>query len=175
MTEHRVRVVLLSVTAIGLLGAVLFFVSDPPLPIPREIPVVRDSAGPRGGIPAPDSTEQDAGPATVASDIFSATRAAPTHRYNPIAGDAVSPPGGAGSVSPYAYEPLPHLSGVVRSPSGTLALMQPDSEGASGRLYKTGDRIGGYRVVRIDDSSVVIAGQQGRVKIRVNSPDTSRR
>ena len=175
MTEHRARVILLATTVIGLVGAALFFLSDPPLPPPREVAAARDSTSPGGKIATPDSAEQDAGPMVVASDIFSATRAAPTQRYNPNAGDAESQPVGAGSVSPYSYEALPRLSGVVRGPAGTLALMQPDSEGASGRLYRTGDRIGGYRVVRIDDSSVVVAGQRGRVRIRVNSPDSSRR
>ncbi|MDQ6717186.1 MAG: hypothetical protein M3Z17_02430 [Gemmatimonadota bacterium] len=175
MIEHRARVLLLAVTAAGISAAALLLFSDPPFPQPRHTPPASDSVANLGRIEAAGTADQDAGPTVVGSDIFSATRAAPGQRYNPTAGGSESQVGAAASVSPYGPEPLPHLSGVLRSPTGALALMQADSAGSVGRMYRTGDRIGGYRVVRIDDSSVVVAGPRGRTRIRVNPPDTSRR
>lgn len=174
MTEYRTRQLLLSLTAAAALFAAAFLIFQPGLPAPRAEQQPSDARlGPAKPL-REKSDDPDAGPMVVSSDIFSATRLAPRERYNPSAGDAPQQPT-TGFVAPESLEPPPRLSGVMNGPGGAAALMQMDSSGSSGRLYHAGDRIGGYRLVKIDDSSVIVSGPRGRVRIRVSSTDTPRR
>jgi len=175
VTEHSARSSLLVLVIAALVGAVVLAAREPALPAANEALAERDSSGTVRRAPLPDTLDPDAAALIVEADIFSPTRAAPRERYNPSAGDAVPQQGSSAYASPEMSGPLPRLSGVMKGPAGAVALMQADSAGASGRLYRAGDRIGGYRLVQIDDSSVIVTGPRGRVRIRVSSPQTGSR
>ncbi len=106
----------------------------------------------------------------VSENIFSSTRAAPPVRYTPPgAGD--EPESASANESPDAAmiveTPLPQVFGIMMGPGGATALIQSDSAGASGRLYREGDQIGPYRIVRITGASVTVRGPLGRHELRI--------
>lgn len=112
----------------------------------------------------------------VSENIFSSTRAAPRVRYTPPgAGDAA---GVASMDDPVPTEmiieaPLPQVFGTMTGPGGATALIQPDSAGASGRLYREGEKVGEYRIIQITSGSVVVRGPGGRHELKVQSRDRS--
>ncbi len=104
--------------------------------------------------------------AIVAGNIFSPSRAAPSTRYTPgdgLRADASEAPMEtiAPSVAP------PRVYGTMHGPSGAMALMQADSAGASGRLFREGERVGAFRIEKILGSSVIVRGPSGRIEIKV--------
>lgn len=102
----------------------------------------------------------------VRSNIFSTTRAAPAARYNPSDGSTSGevPEEPTASATPVVP---PRVYGTMTGPTGAMALVQPDSSGASGRLFREGERIGPYRIEQIRANSVVFRGPGGRVEVRV--------
>jgi len=65
--------------------------------------------------------------------------------------------------------PLPQVFGTMTGPGGSTALIQSDSAGASGRLYREGDQVGQYRIIRITGGSVVVRGPSGRHELKIQS------
>ena len=115
--------------------------------------------------------------AIVAGNLFAPSRRPPSVRYRPPA--SVNDTGVAGesvvadidrvamaeTVSP--GEPVPALYGTMIGAGGATALMRLDSRVATPQLYREGDRAGGYRVVRISEQAVVLAGPSGSITLRL--------
>ncbi len=105
----------------------------------------------------------------VAANIFSATRAAPSRRYDPgnLEGSDVSSGAPEMAMQSQPQEALPQLFGTVLGPAGAMALMQGDSSDGPGRLFREGDRIGQFKIVKVKTNSVIVSGPSGRVEIPV--------
>jgi len=120
----------------------------------------------------------------VRTDIFSSRRSAPSRRY--VFGETTAEPDAAASEAPsappLAGEPMdsttasiandavPHLYGTMLGVEST-ALLRLDAHVSDPRLYRVGDRAGGYRVAEIGDRSVTLVGPGGRVVLRLKQPD----
>lgn len=143
--------------------------------------------------PEPDLTSREAGPAKnvakaaddslqlpavdrpsiVAANIFAASRTPPSRRYNPA--DDQFAEGAEAVPEMNAVEALqapPHLFGTVVGPGGAMALMQSDSANGPGKLFREGERVGIYRLVKINANSVVVSGPSGRLEIQVQRNPT---
>lgn len=159
----RTSLNVLTVAFVGM--AVVFWLKAPTVPgvvIPPAA-AMHASAG-RGGSPTVSS---DAG-ALVSSNMFSATRAAPSVRYTPPGAGGVS-----SNVSSIPDEvvalpaPPPRVFGTMTGSNGATALIQPDSAGSSSRLYHEGERVGVFRIEKILPSSVIVRGPSGRIELKV--------
>lgn len=115
--------------------------------------------------------------AIVDGNIFSPTRTAPAERYDPYGGAAEDAEPMFGEV--FEDEAVtddggvPKLYGTVVGPDGGVALLRLDPALADARPYRVGDRAAGYRVLRIDTSSVVLSGPGGRIVLRLNRSEGS--
>lgn len=168
MNTARLRTVLDIATALLAAAAVALWFVQPPLPAANaELSRVASSAAPRVAPPAVARSNAGDANAIIGGNIFSATRAAPVTRYTPV-----------GSGSETMVDPLPvpefvlpvappRVYGTMSGPGGATALIQPDSAGSSGRLYREGERVGQFRIEKILGSSVVLRGPSGRVEITV--------
>lgn len=164
-----------------LLGLVLLAVPFP-LPTANADATVVASAG-----ALPDSVRPVASPdvgaadRVVKTDVFSSRRAAPSRRYMfgevPTPADAATPdvsatPSLAGepvdsTTASTMSDAVPHLYGTMLGPNESTALLRLDGRIAEPRLYRVGDRAGGYRVADIADRSVTLVGPAGRVVLRL--------
>lgn len=108
-------------------------------------------------------------PGIVAANIFSPKRAAPSRRYDPANPDGPDVSMGAPDMAMESppQVALPQLFGTVLGPAGAMALMQGDSSDGPGRLFREGDRIGRFRIVKVKTNSVIVSGPSGRVEIPV--------
>ena len=121
----------------------------------------------------------------VRTDLFSSRRAAPPRRYSygegapesdvPPTEMTVAPPLGGEAVDSAtvatANDPVPRLYGTMLGPMESTALLRLDARIAEPRLYRVGDRAGGYRVTEISDRSVALVGASGRLVLRLATPD----
>ncbi|HEX2723634.1 MAG TPA: hypothetical protein VHM24_12025 [Gemmatimonadaceae bacterium] len=151
-------------------GGALWLV-DKPLPTPhpaRPAEVVKPNtrSSPADSAPLIAGTRD-----IIAANIFSPTRAAPAARYTPNA------EGSAAAAEPAADAPMappavpPRVFGTMTGPAGSMALIQPDSAGATGRLYREGERVGPFRIEKILKASVVMRGPSGRVEVPIEQRD----
>jgi hypothetical protein len=81
-----------------------------------------------------------------------------------VAGEPVDSAAAAAST---ANDAVPHLYGTMLGPNESTALLRLDTRITEPRLYRVGDRAGGYRVTDIADRSVTLAGPKGRVVLRM--------
>jgi len=131
--------------------------------------------------PAPSVAVAAADPATtesiIAANIFSPSRTPPAARYQPLAiGDdaaaaevANAAPADATMVD--AEDAVPRLYGVIAGPHGRAALLRLDPDAPDAQLLREGESSGSYRVVRINEQSVVLTGPAGRVELRLIRPE----
>ena len=70
-----------------------------------------------------------------------------------------------------ANDPVPRLYGTMLGPTESTALLRLDGRIAAPRLYRVGDRAGGYRVAEISERSVALVGPSGRLVLRLAQPD----
>jgi hypothetical protein len=152
-------------------------------PVGRTPAVVSLSAGATdvGRLPVADVGAADR---VIRSNIFSPRRAAPAQRYS--LGDPASEPdamvdegvavsadpampdsAGASTVS----DAVPHLYGTMLGSTESTALLRLDARVSEPKLFRAGDRAGGYRVVEIADRSVTLMGPSGRVVLRLPRPE----
>jgi hypothetical protein len=172
-------------TVLLVLGGILLLVLPARAPAGRAIAMVSSTGALPGSVrqrPAPDLGAADR---VVRTDIFSPRRAAPPRRYMfgettsepdaapaepaasaPLAGETVD----SASVST-ANDAVPHLYGTMLGPAGATALLRLDAAISEPRLYRVGDRAGGYRVAEIGDRSVILVGPRGRLALRLKQPD----
>lgn len=172
---RRIEVILTAITiALAGIGATLW-IWRPPLPAAEVVAASRPADSPGRVSTAPAATAS--AEAVVRGNIFSATRAAPRVRYTPP-GTGSEPdaalPGEPAMEGVVIDSPLPRVFGTVTGATGATALFQSDSAGASGRLYREGDRVGQYRIIRINSGSVVVSGPGGRHELKVQSREAER-
>ncbi len=167
MNTRRLKSVLDGVTVLLVIGGAAVWLIDTEIPSPsQQYQPERSPATAGQSSPASLRNADDAN-AIVTANMFSATRAAPAVRYTPNAQGAADA-GGAGAepmLAPVAMPP--RIYGTMTGPTGAMALIQPDSAGASGRIYQEGERVGLFRIEKILKSSVVLRGPSGRVEIPV--------
>jgi hypothetical protein len=112
----------------------------------------------------------------VSANIFSASRRAPASRYRPFGAEpeVAAPPArldAAAAEAPSAPRAgVPQFFGTVVGPRGTFALLRLDASTPDAQLYREGDSAGGYRVVTINEQSVVLSGPRGRIELRLIRP-----
>ena len=166
-------------------GVALLFVPTP-MPAGRAPEMVTSA----GGLPdsiKPAVADLGAADRVVRTDIFSSRRSAPARRST--LGETSDVPGGApadvtptalagepmdstaGAVPSTASDVVPHLYGTMRGPTESTALLRLDARVSEPRLYRVGDRAGGYRVAEIADRTVTVVGPRGRVVLRLARPD----
>ena len=110
----------------------------------------------------------------VNANIFSASRKAPRTRYRPFAAESAAPevtmpPAETGEVG-LDNERVPQLSGIMLGPSGPSALLRLDPGKPDAQVYREGERGGRYRVLKINEQSVVLSGPAGRIVLRLQRP-----
>ena len=169
MTTHRMEITLRILTIVFAIAGAAFWILPPALPDARV--VERAAAATVADNHAKATLAESASTATIVeSNIFSASRAAPGKRYTPPGSGGVAEEASAAASSDapvmLATSP-PRVFGTMVGPGGATALMQADSAGASGRLYREGERIGAYRIVKISASSVIVRGPEGRVELKI--------
>lgn len=103
--------------------------------------------------------------AIVRGNMFSADRQAPRERFVPPelqAATATRPPG----------PPLPRLQlfGVATGPTGAVALIDANPAIPGAEIYRLGDRVSVYRLESISDTLVVLRGDSGVRRLRLESP-----
>jgi hypothetical protein len=182
---RRIVLGLNAATVLLVVGGIVLLVAPSSVPAARVSPMVASTGG------LPDSVRQvvapDLGAAdrVVRTDIFSPRRAAPPRRSMfgeatsdadvavpseqsvsaPLAGEAMD-----STTASTANDAVPHLYGTMIGPEST-ALLRLEASVAEPRIYRVGDRAGGYRVVEIADRSVTLAGPSGRVVLRLKQPN----
>lgn len=117
----------------------------------------------------------------VKTDIFSPRRGPPARRYAfgetsesdaAVAEVSVAPglagePMDSAGVASVESDGVPHLYGTMMGPTESSALLRLDARIAEPRLYRVGDRAGGYRVSEVTDRTVTLVGSSGRVVLRL--------
>jgi len=102
----------------------------------------------------------------VRADMFIPDRQPPRERYIPpelrIAATADRPSG----------PPLPRLQlfGVATGPTGAVALIDANPVIPGAEIYRLGDRVSIYRLESISDTLVVLRGDSGVRRLRLESP-----
>jgi hypothetical protein len=121
----------------------------------------------------PAQQEARAGDAqrVVANNVFASSRRAPGRRYAP-ATDASAAPDAAGSDPGIAFDPAlsadaPSLMGTVIDALGARALLLVPAADSLPKFYNIGDRIGTYRVRRIEAGRVTLDGPNGRIVLHL--------
>lgn len=172
-------------TVLLVLAGILLLVVPSPVPAGRPQGSLLASTGALPDsvrqAPAPDLAAADR---VVRTDIFSPRRSAPAHRSmfgevgaepEPAPSDslAAAPAGGetAESSASTGNDAVPHLYGTMLGPTTATALLRLDASAPEPRLYRVGDRAGGYRVVEIGDRTVTLVGTSGRIVLRLKQPD----
>jgi hypothetical protein len=180
---RRLVLTLNAATVLLVIGGVALLLIPFSAPVVRTPAAVSLSAGAADGgkLPVADIGAADR---VVRSNIFSSRRAAPAQRYS--LGDLVSEPdalvdaGIAVSADPAmsdstaastVSDAVPHLYGTMLGSAESTALLRLDARVSEPRLFRAGDRAGGYRVVEIADRSVTLMGPSGRVVLRLPRPE----
>jgi hypothetical protein len=111
----------------------------------------------------------------IANNVFAATRRAPGRRFSPRAAAANEPAADAGLVfdPTYATE-APSLLGTVLDALGDRALILAPAVDSSARFYRVGERVGPYRVRRIEARRVMLDGPTGRIVLELFKPNEAR-
>ena len=107
----------------------------------------------------------------VANNVFAASRRAPGRRYAP-ATDASAAPDAAGGDPGIAFDPAlaadsPSLMGTVIDALGARALLVAPAVDSLSKFYSVGERIGTYRVRRIEAGRVTLDGPNGRIVLKL--------
>lgn len=178
---RRVVLGLNAATVLLVLAGIVLLAVPFPLPEARADATVVASTG-----ALPDSVRPAVAPdigaadRVVKTDVFSSRRAPPFRRYtfgeaatpaDVVTTDvSVAPPLGGeptDSTASTQNDAVPHLYGTMLGPNESSALLRLDARVAEPRLYRVGDRAGGYRVADIADRSVTLVGPSGRVVLRL--------
>lgn len=168
---RRIEIALMLLTGLFAVAGLALWVWQPPLPLRAAKPERLTAAAPRvDRRRSPVDNARNAA-AIVNSNMFSVSRAAPRVRYTPPGADesGVMSDAMPAAQPPAAVTPLPQLFGTTTGPAGASALLQPDSAGASGRLYREGDQVGPYRIIKINSGSVIVRGPGGRHELKVQT------
>ena len=159
-----------------LIGAAVFgaitlvaFVWPARVPTAEIAPAGLSARASKGAARVADTSAPDA---VIAGNIFSPSRAAPARRFNPAEPEPVSaPPEDNADVVVSEEEAVPRLFGIVIGPAGASALMRLDAASPEAQIYHEGDSGGRYRVVKINERSVILEGPSGRIELRLQRPE----
>ncbi len=168
-TELATRILRGATAAAIVLGAVVLLWRPRPVSLDAAQPdeatgaLVGDSVLPFAALPAARAGDAQR---IVANNVFTASRRAPGRRYSPA--QDVPAASSGGSDASMTFEPpfatdAPSLLGTVLDALGDRALLMLPSIDSSARFYRVGERIGAYRVRRIEAGRVVVDGPSGRV------------
>jgi hypothetical protein len=109
----------------------------------------------------------------VANNLFAASRRAPNRRYAPS--DPASAPDAADAAAfDVAAADAPMLLGTVIDALGARALLQSAATDSGARFYTVGERIGTYRVRRVEAGRVTLDGPSGRIVLELLKPSEGR-
>lgn len=154
-------------------GALLWRPSlDAELPDEAEGTLAADSSPSFPGVPAARAADASR---IVDNNLFAASRQAPTRRYNPA--QSASPEAGVDpglTMEPTFAGEVPSLLGTAIDALGARALLQPSASDSSAKFYRVGERIGAYRVQRIEAGRVILSGPSGRVTLELLKPNEVR-
>ncbi|MEX2282463.1 MAG: hypothetical protein WEE89_08260 [Gemmatimonadota bacterium] len=173
MTATRIEPVLRGLTALFVviaLGALFWRPSAPRTEIaPAGLTATPTSRSAAAADPAMSQ-------AIIAANIFSPSRTTPRSRYNPFEPDPVTvePAFGNNIIDSAAIpdeEVIPRLFGIVVGPAGGSALMRLDPAQPEAQLYREGDRGGVYRVVKVNQQSVILSGPRGQTVLQLKRPE----
>jgi hypothetical protein len=162
---RRAAGILYAIAAVLVAAAAALRLMPPAIPLPAVPPT--DSVAP---LAARDPSAQAAALLSfeeiVRANMFSPDRQAPRERYIPpelrIAATAARPPG--------PRVPRLQLFGVATGPSGAVALIDANPAIPGAEIYRLGDRVGIYRLESISDTLVVLRGDSGARRLRLESP-----
>lgn len=170
MTAGRIKAALDIATVVLVLAGASLWIVEPRLPLASAGSGRHATSSETMATAAQPTAPPGADAGAIASgNIFSATRAAPTTRYTPP-GPGSAPTGEEAPVAEFVPPATPpRLYGTMSGPGGATALIQDDSAGAGGRLYREGDRVGQFRIEKILGNSVILRGPSGRMEIKVDS------
>lgn len=134
---------------------------------PRPAMSSSEAPVPSGNAGVPKQELPDVRDALVRTNLFSATRRAPTQRFvvpgQELATPAIVPEAAAPSSESYGVQ----LFGVLEVVGSRRALLQAGSADSVPRVVQTGDRIGGYRVRRILADRVELSSASGTRIVRL--------
>ena len=102
----------------------------------------------------------------VRTDMFSADRQPPRERYVPPELRAAAVPDRPAG----PQVPRLQLFGVATGPSGAVALIDANPAIPGAEIYRLGDRVSIYRLESISDTLVVLRGDAGVRRLRLESP-----
>lgn len=165
-----------SVVALTIAGSALLWrpALDAELPDEAAGTLAADSA--LAFVPLPADRAGDA-QRMVANNLFAASRRPPGRRYAPgnDAGGTPDAAGDAGMVfDPALAADTPTLLGTVIDALGARALIQAPAADSVARFYRVGERVGAYRVRRIEAGRVVLDGPSGRIVLQLLKPNEAR-
>ena len=172
-------------TVLLVVGGIALLVAPSRTPAGRASAMLASTGVLRDSVRQPIAPDLGAAERVVRTDIFSSRRAAPKRRYvfGETGADADVAPAENPSAAPLAGEPMdsttastandavPHLYGTMLGPTEPSALLRLDAGISDPRVYRVGDRAGGYRVAEIGDRSVTLVGATGRVVLRMKQPE----
>lgn len=172
-------------TVVLVVIGLLLLVVPTPLPSGGELPTVVASAGAVPDTAVGPVADHGVAERVVRTNIFSARRSPPARRFMfGEVGDETAESRVDSTTTPLSYgesvdstmastamDPVPHLYGTMLGPAGGTALLRLDARISEPRLYRVGDRAGGYRVTDIGDRSATLTGPNGRVVLRLARPD----
>jgi len=169
-TDRATRILRVATATVIVLGAAALAWRpslDAALPDEATGALVGDSVLPFSALPAARAGDAQR---VIANNVFAASRRAPGRRYSPTQ-DVPTTSSGGGDAS-MTFEPpvaadLPSLLGTVLDALGDRALMMLPSIDSSARFYRVGERVGAYRVRRIEPGRVVLDGPNGRVVLEL--------
>ncbi len=168
MTSGRLKIVLDVATVVLVAAGAALWLFAPPLPDAKDGNLrSTGSMRSRAQLVAESQSLSAEAVAIVTGNMFSATRAAPARRYTPTSGSVADPGEAVPEAMMTPSAPPPRVYGTMTGAGGAMALIQPDSSGASGRLYREGERVGSFRIEKILGNSVVMRGPAGRIEIPV--------
>jgi len=182
---RRVVLGLNAATVLLVVAGIALLLVPTPMPAGRE-PATVASAGELPDSLEPPVADLGAAERVVRTDIFSSRRSAPARRSmfgetsdaggapvdmtpTALAGEPMDSTAGAAPST--ASDAVPHLYGTMMGPTESTALLRLDARASEPRLYRIGDRAGGYRVAEIADRTVTVVGPRGRVVLRLARPD----
>ncbi len=170
-SEQLVRALrLASVAAIAVGGLALVWRPglDAALPENATSALAGDSTLP---FPAPQAARAGDAQRVVANNVFASSRRAPGRRYAP-ATDASAAPDAAASDPGMVFDPAlaadsPTLMGTVIDALGARALLVAPAIDSLPKFYSVGERVGTYRVRRIEAGRVTLDGPNGRIVLQL--------
>lgn len=103
----------------------------------------------------------------LAGNVFSAARAAPSVRFDPLAPE---PQAEAAPPPPPPPPPRYRVAGTILDGAGGIALIDADPGTPGPEVYRVGAAVGGYRLERVEYDHVVLVGAAGEVRMEVAKP-----